>query len=58
MMIYNNLGHIDETALENMSLVVKLSENICVSYLFFFPNFFFLYFYNVLTYKQENRGRG
>lgn len=31
MMIYNNLGHIDETALENMSLVVKLSENICVS---------------------------
>jgi len=30
MFIYNNLGHIDETAIENLSLVVKLSQNICL----------------------------
>lgn len=28
--IYNNIGHIDESALENLSLVIKLSENICI----------------------------
>ena len=31
MFVYNSMGHIDETALENLSLVIKLSENICVS---------------------------
>ncbi|EAS02056.2 amine-terminal domain guanylate-binding protein (macronuclear) [Tetrahymena thermophila SB210] len=30
MFIYNNLGHIDEQAIENLSLVVRLSENICI----------------------------
>ena len=30
MFIYNNLGHIDESAIENLSLVIRLSENICV----------------------------
>lgn len=28
MFIYNQLGHIDEQALENLSLVVNLSHNI------------------------------
>lgn len=30
MFVYNNIGHIDEVALENISLVTKLSENICI----------------------------
>ncbi len=30
MFVYNSLGHIDETALDNLSLVANLSENICV----------------------------
>lgn len=30
MFVYNNIGHIDEIALENISLVTKLSENICI----------------------------
>lgn len=29
--VYNQLGHIDERAIENLSLVVKLSENISIS---------------------------
>lgn len=28
--IYNSLGHIDEKALENISLVLNLTNNICV----------------------------
>lgn len=30
MFVYNNLGHIDEQTIENLGLVAKLSENICV----------------------------
>lgn len=30
MFVYNNIGHIDEVALENISLVTKLSEHICI----------------------------
>lgn len=31
MFIYNQLGHIDEQSLENLSLVVNLSQNISIS---------------------------
>jgi hypothetical protein len=30
MFVFNQLGHIDEQSLENLSLVVNLSENISV----------------------------
>ncbi|KAM3144212.1 hypothetical protein pb186bvf_003674 [Paramecium bursaria] len=46
MFVYNQLGHIDERSIENLSLVVKLSESISVSndasdkqLSQFFPNF-------------------
>ncbi|EGR28299.1 hypothetical protein IMG5_179190 [Ichthyophthirius multifiliis] len=50
MFIYNNLGHIDESAIENLSLVVRLSENICIQKMSdgdaklgeFFPSFYWI----------------
>ncbi|KAL4491464.1 hypothetical protein ABPG72_008120 [Tetrahymena utriculariae] len=50
MFVYNNLGHIDEQAIESLSLVARLSENICIQKVNenqqklgeYFPHFFWV----------------
>ena len=58
MFVFNQLGHIDEQSIENLSLVIKLSENINVgsedkSLSSFFPAFLWV----LRDFSLDLRGR-